>query len=88
MKLNPKKWRRVQVMLEDWVWGHVWTMGNSYWSQWRAGEIMNFKWWETPHGTANFGYSNRYSLQITGIATDLTFERLEGKDQRIDLSKL
>lgn len=88
MRRNPRKWCRVQVMLEDWVWGHVWAMGNSYWSQWHAGDIMYFKWWETPHATANCGFAKRYSLQITGVATDATLRKLALRGKPIPLNDL
>ena len=85
MKNSPDKWERFNVQLEDWVWGHVWTVGNTYWSQWRAGEIMHHPWWSMPHGTANCSHKPRYSLQITGVATEKTRELLAGQNRKIEL---
>ncbi|MFN7728011.1 MAG: hypothetical protein ACK5P7_02520 [Bdellovibrio sp.] len=88
MKQRPEDWVRMQVQLQDWVWGHVWALGNGYWSQWRAGEIMYFKWWEVPHATANCSFAPRYSLQVTGLATALTRERLKERGVRLNLKGL
>ncbi len=78
-------WARVQIQLEDWVWGHVWGVGNNYWSQWRAGEIMYHPWWNVPHATANCSYAPRYSIQITGKITELTKTRIASERTEIEL---
>lgn len=83
MKAKPQDWTRIQVQLEDWVWGNVWGVGNTFWAQWRAGEIMVSPWWIYPHYTANCGFAPRYSLQITGKVTDVTRERLKRENEDI-----
>ncbi len=88
MQVRPEEWGRFQVQLQDWVWGHMWAMGNQYWSQWRAGEIMYFHWWDIPHATANAGFAPRYSMQVTGILTETTKERLKNHHAVIDLNSL
>lgn len=86
MKENPELWARIQVQLNDWIWGHIWAIGNHYWHQWRAGEIMYHSWWNIPHGTANCGFSPRFSLQVSGAMTPLTRERLNYTGQIINLN--
>jgi hypothetical protein len=81
----PERLVRVQVMLTDWLWGHAWAIGNHYWKQWRAGEVMHHSWWNIPHGTANFGFSPRVSLQISGVMTETAQTRLEQRNATIDL---
>ena len=76
MYSHPDSWTRVQIQLKDWIWGHFWGVGNQVWAQWKAGEIMYHPWWIYPHGTANAGFSPRYSLQITGKTTEATREKL------------
>jgi len=76
MDENPERWARVEVQLKDWEWGHVWGVGNTYWKQWRAGEIMFHPWHNLPHGTANCGMSPRICLQITGETTPELRQRL------------
>lgn len=88
MQERPGDFARIQVQLQDWVWGHVWACGNHYWTQWRAGEIMYHPWWIVPHGTANCSFAPRYSLQITGQVTDVTLQRLASRDLTIDLQQL
>ena len=88
MKHRPDKYERFNVQLQDWVWGHLWAVGNSHWNQWRAGEIMYHPWWTIPHGTANCSYAPRYSLQVNGVSTDVTKSRIKLRDEQIDLSQL
>ncbi|NBP57808.1 hypothetical protein EBU71_14980, partial [bacterium] len=56
---------RVILMLEDWKPGHYFEMAGKGYVNWRAGDY--FKWNnDCPHGSANIGIENRYTLQITG----------------------
>ena len=79
---------RFEVQLFDWEWGHVWGMGNDYWKQWKAGEIMWHEWWNHPHGTANFGMTPRVTLQVTGRVTPKTAEIIAGSYREIPVSEL
>ena len=36
---HPDAAARFTIQLQDWEWGHVWGYGNTYWKQWRRGEI-------------------------------------------------
>jgi hypothetical protein len=71
---DPLVLRRVLVMLNDWVPGHSWLMGNNTYDQYHAGEAIVYDWCNMPHGTANFSYDPRFTLQITGFVTDKTKE--------------
>lgn len=74
---NPEKFARVEVQLQDWDYGHVWGIGNNYWSSWKSGEIMWHPWHNVPHGTANTGKKPRINLQITGECTPELIEKLK-----------
>ena len=50
---DPKWVARFEIMVYDWVPGHVWAYGNTYWKQWKAGDIAWHNWRDIPHGTAN-----------------------------------
>jgi hypothetical protein len=76
---HPEQVARLEIMVYDWQPGHVWAYGNTYWKQWKAGDIAWHNWRDIPHGTANFGRSDRVTLQVTGLTTDLTLERLQKK---------
>jgi hypothetical protein len=71
---EPHRAARFEIQVFDWQPGHVWAVGNTYWKQWRAGDILWHNWRDTPHGTCNFGRSDRVTLQITGICSDETLE--------------
>jgi hypothetical protein len=71
---DPLKLRRVLIALNDWDYGHVWQFGNTYYHQYDAGECIVYDWCNMPHGTANFGYTPRFTLQITGFVTEKTEE--------------
>jgi hypothetical protein len=86
MQAHPERWVRVNIQLQDWTWGQMWSIGNSNWTQWRAGEIMFHPWWTIPHATANASYLPRYTMQVTGRATATTFDRISRVHQQIDLS--
>lgn len=66
---------RVFVALEDWSWGQYLLMGNYHWTQWKAGDVMWFRWQDMPHGSANCGHKTRPMLKITGKITP-EFEKL------------
>jgi len=63
------KIRRAIVFLDDWQSGHYFDIDDTPILQWKAGEMVI---WESdvPHCAANVGVTNRYTLQITGLATD------------------
>lgn len=69
---HPEKIARLEIMVYDWQPGHVWSYGNTYWKQWKAGDIAWHNWRDIPHGTANIGRSDRATLQVTGMTTERT----------------
>ena len=73
---------RVFVALEDWCWGQYLMMGNHHWTNWKAGDVMWFRWQDLPHASANCGHMNRPFLKITGKQTK-HFENLLSKDNQI-----
>ncbi len=83
---DHNQWARIEVQLKPWEWGHVWAVGNTYWKQWQAGEIMFHPWHGIPHGTANCGMSPRITLQISGKVSEQTLARLNQNWGNIDLS--
>jgi hypothetical protein len=88
LNLNPDLLVRLEIQLLDWEWGHVWAYGNTYWKQWRAGEIAFHKWRDVPHGTANCGHTPRCVLQLSGRVTPFTRELLGQRNLVIDLGRL
>lgn len=82
---DPNSCARIEVQLLDWDYGHVWGIGNNYWSNWQAGEIMWHSWYDVPHGTANSGMSPRINLQVTGETTPELLEKLQRNNGNIIL---
>jgi hypothetical protein len=76
---HPEQVARLEIMVHDWQPGHVWAYGNTYWKQWKAGDIAWHDWRSIPHGTANFGRSDRVTLQVTGLTTESTLDILKKK---------
>jgi hypothetical protein len=76
---HPEQVARLEIMVYDWQPGHVWAYGNTYWKQWKAGDIAWHNWRDIPHGTCNFGRSDRVTLQVTGLTTPETLEILQKK---------
>lgn len=71
---DPSLAARFEIQLTDWEWGHVWGYGNTFWKQWRKGEVVHHDWRDIPHYTANAGQKPRVTLQLTGIVTERTRE--------------
>ena len=75
----PERIIRIAVMLEDWEPGQFYQYGNDMYDRWHAGDCHYFDWWNVPHATANASNYPRYTLQITGIRTDITDKLLSQK---------
>lgn len=56
---------RAIVFLEDWQPGHYIEVDGTAWTDWRAGDAVEWRY-DTPHAAANIGFAPRYTLQITG----------------------
>lgn len=85
---EPNKAARFGIALQDWRPGHVYGFGNTYWKQWKAGDIVWHDWINTPHGTSNFGHSPRITLQVTGITTEKTLQIISEKNLVISIDSL
>lgn len=57
--------RRAVIFLEDWASGHYSECAGHAVVEWRAGDVIEWSY-DTPHVAANVGYTDRYTLQITG----------------------
>jgi hypothetical protein len=57
--------KRAIVLLEDWKSGHYLEVNNVPYTNWRAGDTVEWVY-STPHMAANIGLEDRYTLQITG----------------------
>ena len=80
LDLDPKWAARFEIQVLDWQPGHVWAVGNTYWKQWKAGDIVWHNWRNTPHGTCNLGRSDRITLQVTGKCTEETLRIIDNKN--------
>jgi|TARA_R100000027_G_scaffold65081_1_gene59219 hypothetical protein len=61
---------RVIVFLEDHRIGHVLQIEGTEVKEWRAGDYVSWRG-KKAHLAANFGNSDRYTLQVTGIANQI-----------------
>lgn len=71
---DPEKICRITIMLQDWIPGQFFMYGNCMYTHWRAGEVHDFDWLNTPHATANASNFPRPSIQVTGFKSDRTQE--------------
>jgi hypothetical protein len=62
---------RVIVFLEDWKNGHYFELENNGITNYVAGDWIGWNLLNTPHLVANLGTENRYTLQLTGVRTDV-----------------
>jgi len=65
---------RFLVMLADWEPGQMAQFGNRTYTQWKKGTVFHWEFNTTPHSTANASWIARPALQITGEATEKTWE--------------
>jgi hypothetical protein len=73
---QPDAIARLTIMVYDWQPGHVYAYGNTYWKQWKAGDIVWHDWRNVPHATANIGRTDRATLQVTGWTTEQTLRMI------------
>ena len=60
---------RFFIMLDDWKPGQIMMFGSHHSIRWRKGDVIYFRWQDIPHGTANFGHTDRPLLLVTGETT-------------------
>ena len=63
---KDKKLARLMIMLDDWAPGQVMMFGGKHIHHWKKGDAIYFRWQDLPHGTANFGHTNRPLVLTTG----------------------
>lgn len=54
--------KRYWIAIEDYKWGHVFLIDNICLRDYKKGDVFEFD--NTPHGSANIGLSNKFSLQL------------------------
>ena len=74
---------RFLIPLEDWEPGQLFQFGNKVYTQWKAGSVFTWEWSTLPHLTWNGSWTKRPCLQITGTATQATWELVRNGDYRI-----
>lgn len=57
--VNPK---RYWIAMEDYHWGHVFIINDKCVRDYKKGDVFLFD--NSPHGAANVGLANKYSLQL------------------------
>ena len=75
---KDKRLARLMIMLDDWAPGQVMMFGGKHVHHWKKGDAIYFRWQDIPHGTANFGHTDRPLLITTGEVTDEFNQLLEG----------
>lgn len=70
---HPDK-TRFLITLEDHQPGQIFQFGNLVYTQWKAGTIFAWEWSTLPHITWNGSWHKRPCLQLTGTATEDTWE--------------
>ena len=78
---NEDKIARVFVMLQDWDYGQIIHVGNSYLSPWKAGDVFWFDFYNVPHSTCNTGPTPRPMAKITGKITPKFLKLLDDKNE-------
>ena len=69
---QPEGWhlKRVLVACDNWYPGQMFGFEEHNWSNWTAGQTIDFNWQHCRHFTANSGYNARPLLKITGLVRD------------------
>tara|TARA_B110000503_G_scaffold46229_1_gene75482 strand:+ start:14875 stop:15372 length:498 start_codon:yes stop_codon:yes gene_type:complete len=58
--------KRYVIFAEDWEQGHLLTIDDTVYSNWKAGDIVGWSG-TTLHSAINVGNKNRYTIQVTGV---------------------
>jgi hypothetical protein len=69
---NAESIYRSIIFLEDWQSGHYFEIDHVPFTNWTAGTVVTWQN-DTVHLAANVGMTDRYTLQITGVADENTF---------------
>lgn len=65
---------RFLILMEDWQPGQIVQFGNRIYTQWRAGTAIAWEWSTLPHLTWNGSWFKRGALQLTGTASERTWD--------------
>jgi len=65
---------RFLIPMEDWEPGQIIQFGNRVYTQWKAGTVFTWEWSTLPHLTWNGSWHKRPCLQLTGTATEATWD--------------
>ena len=68
-KDNLDSIRRYLIFMEDWHWGHFLQIGNNVLSHWKQGDVYTWPY-GMYHLSCNAGITDKWTMQITGLATD------------------
>lgn len=60
--INPLKY---SMFLQDWQPGHIFVYGDKMISNYKAGDVYDWRDSMIEHGAVNIGFNNRYTLQIS-----------------------
>lgn len=68
--VDPYDCVRVNIFLEDWYSGHYFEINKTPIVSWKAGDaIIIYR--DEPHLSGNMGMTEKYTMQITGVASEL-----------------
>lgn len=56
---------RYSMFLKDWEPGHIFLYEDKALMDYKAGDLYQWEYSTMPHGVANIGFTNRFTLQIT-----------------------
>jgi hypothetical protein len=62
IKDYQKNAKRYWIALEDYKWGHIFLIDNICLRDYKKGDVFEID--NSPHGSANIGLENKYSLQL------------------------
>lgn len=79
VQATEKDFIRLQVAMSPMMFGHIYMFGYEQW-MWEVGEVIWFDWKNMAHGTANLSDTPRYTFQITGIATQQTWDIIKSQE--------
>lgn len=65
----PEGWlfKRLLIPTDNWYPGQMFYFEEHAWSDWVAGQVIDFDWQNCRHSTSNSGYSPRPLIKITGM---------------------
>jgi len=65
---------RFLILLNDWEPGQIIQFGSIVYTQWKEGTAIAWEWSTLPHVTWNGSWERRPALQLTGYATEATWD--------------